>query len=445
MNSPILEDPDFRTATAFAKGLAKQYGVQALSPLILLCGFVIANRNGLLGGALKELNEADKVVDAAASGAGLKLSSEIEPLDEGTIPTDSALRDIFESSGNNVIGFVDGLLNTIPEWAVGGYLREEFFSEIVKCASTLAQSKGIKEISPELLVAGAFVAYRNGLLHERPSISEHLRINASSIQALIDAHGWTIDKVSNYHVKLPLDLSVTKALTRSGNQPSNPLIAALNAGMVTALKLGLKKRVAYHEAGHAVISKLLRPEIGIAEVTIVDRGEADGCVSYEKTCPYFQAPPSRDGVLDQICVSLAGRVAEQKKYGHHEVDAGATSDLANATQMAWDAITRFGLDFEFGPVSLAALSKAGSMSSGWLFDHAQRRLQEILKAGLERTETLVREQWDKVEAVAQILFKQKRLTEDELLNVLGMPTATTNQFAAASEENSTKKWIASVA
>jgi hypothetical protein len=54
--------------------------------------------------------------------------------------------------------------------------------------------------------------------------------------------------------------------------------------------------------------------------------------------------------------------------------------------MVWDAITRFGLDFEFGPVSLAVLSKAGSMSSGWLFDQAQRRLQEILKTGLEHKE-----------------------------------------------------------
>jgi hypothetical protein len=443
MNNLILEDPDFRTATAFAKGLAKQYGVPELSPLILLCGFILANRRGQLGGTLKELSEADKVVNAAASGAGLKLSSEIEPLDKGTIPTDSALREIFDSSGDNVTNFVNALLNTIPEWTVDAIFREKCFNEIAKFASAIAQSRGIKEISPELLVAGAFVAYRKGLLQERPSICEQLRINASSIQALIDAHGWTADNISKPRVELPLDSSVANALIQSGEQANNALIVALNAGMVTASKLFLKKRVAYHEAGHAVISKVLRPEIGITEVTIVDRGESDGCVSYEKTSPYFQAPPSRDGVLDQVCVSLAGRVAEQIKYGHNEVDAGATSDLANVTQMVWDAITRFGLDFEFGLVSLAALSKASSMSSGWLFDQAQRRLQEVLKAGLERTETLVKGQWDKVEAVAQTLFKQKRLTEDELLNVLGMPAGTTDRLV--SEENSTKKRIGLVA
>jgi hypothetical protein len=314
MNNPILEDPDFRTATAFAKGLAKQYGVQELSPLILLCGFILANRSGRLGVALKQLNAADKVVSAAASAVGLNLSEEIDPSDKEKIPTGPALREIFDNSRDNVIDFVDTLLNTIPEWTVDAIFREKCFNEIVKCASAIGQSKGIKEISPELLVAGAFVAYRKGLLHERPSICEHLRINASSIQALIDAHGWTIDNVSKPRVELPLGLSVSKALIQSGDQTTNPLIVALNAGMVTASKLSLKKRVAYHEAGHAVILKVLRPEIGIAEVTIVDRGESDGCVSYEKTSPYFQTPPSRDGVLDQVCVSLAGRVAEQRKY-----------------------------------------------------------------------------------------------------------------------------------
>jgi cell division protease FtsH len=220
---------------------------------------------------------------------------------------------------------------------------------------------------------------------------------------------------------------VANALIKSGDQTANPLIVALNAGMVTASKLLLKKRVAYHEAGHAVILKVLRPEIGIAEVTIVERGDSDGCVSYEKTSPYFQTPLSRESVLDQVCVSLAGRVAEQRKYGHNEVDAGATSDLANATEMVWDAITRFGLDFEFGPVNLAALTKAGPMSSGWLFDQAQRRLQEILKAGLERTEGLVNDQWHKVEAVAQILFEKKKLTEDELLNVMELSADALSQ------------------
>jgi ATP-dependent Zn protease len=90
-----------------------------------------------------------------------------------------------------------------------------------------------------------------------------------------------------------------------------------------------------------------------------------------------------------------------------------------ASLFAWDAITRLGLDFEFGPVSLVALSNAGAATSGWLFDQAQKRLQEVLKEGLQRTEKLMAENWVKVEAVAQVLFEKKKLTEDDLITIMG--------------------------
>ena len=117
-------------------------------------------------------------------------------------------------------------------------------------------------------------------------------------------------------------------------------------------------------------------------------------------------------------VSLAGRVSEQKKYGHDEIDAGAVSDLEAATRMAWDAITKYGLDFEFGPVNLEMFYKSGIITTGWLFDAAQRRLQEVLKEGLQKTETLIAENWGKVEAVALVLYEKKKLTEDDLLGIM---------------------------
>ena len=159
-------------------------------------------------------------------------------------------------------------------------------------------------------------------------------------------------------------------------------------------------------------------------MTILDKDDSAGHVSPDTTSPYFRLPRSREGVLDQVCVALAGRVAEQKKYGHDEVDAGATSDLSMATTMVWDAITNLGMDFEFGPVSLAALAKAGAVPSGWLFDQAQRRLQEILKEALQRTETLMKEHWAKVEAVAQVLLEKKILTEDDVVSIVENPSGS---------------------
>ncbi len=75
--------------------------------------------------------------------------------------------------------------------------------------------------------------------------------------------------------------------------------------------------------------------------------------------------------------------------------------------------------FRVGPVNLAVVAKAGATSTGWLFDQAQRRLHEVLKEGLQRTETLIAKNGVKIEAVAEVLFKKKKLTEDDLLTIMG--------------------------
>ncbi len=423
---PVLGNPNLSTAVGFAKGLAKQSGAKELSPLLLLCGFALANRAGKLKIKSKDLSAHDAVIDQAASAAGLKLSKKIIAFDKETLPTDTALRELFKTAGDSVSTLVDALLKSIdsspakslgPMKSIAAIAKEEGFSETVRFASAVARRKGFTDISPELLAAGAFHAYRAGLLRKRPAFCAHLAASEPSIKALIEAHGWGLEKLGQEGVALPLARSIEEAI-KGGDDDSDPLIVALNAGIGTASKILYKKRVAYHEAGHAVILKILRPELGITQVSIIDKDGADGYVSRDITSPCLKRL-SRENFLDEVCARLAGRVAEQKKYGHDEIDAGASSDLEVVVRTAWDAITKFGLDFEFGPVSLPALSKAGAISSGWLFDQAQRRLQEVLKEGLQRTETLMAENWGKVEAVAQVLFEKKKLTEDDLLTIMG--------------------------
>lgn len=298
--------------------------------------------------------------------------------------------------------------------------KEESFSEAVRFASAVARMKGLKSISPELLAAGAYFAYQKGHLSKRPSVCAHLAANELRLKTLIQTHGWMLGKVPTDDINLPLAPSIDNAL-KTGDDDSDPLIVILNVGIQRSSKELSKRRTAYHEAGHAVISKALRPDFGITQMTIVEDGETDGCTSFDTSSPSFQAfwtTPTREGFLDALCSLLAGRVAEQRKYGHNALDAGAASDLSLATEMVWDAITKYGLDFEFGPVSLPTLSRLAATSSGWLFDEAQRRLQEILKEGIERTETLVRERWSAIEAVATALFEKKTLMEDEIVSII---------------------------
>jgi hypothetical protein len=317
-------------------------------------------------------------------------------------------------------------------------IREDGFNRAIQYASAVARMKGLTNISPELLTAGAFLAVRDGLLQKRPSISAHLAANKPSVEALIEARGWIVkvsDATLNNEPPLPLGPEVENAL-KKGGKDCDPLIVALNVGIQTAEKFRMQRRIAYHEAGHAIVSNILRPKLGITGITIIEKHNADGCTSYDKSSPYFKSATSREDFLDEMCVCLAGRVAEQKKYGHDEIDAGAASDLAGATEQAWIAITRFGLDFEFGPINLEVLAKVSTKSSGWLFDEAQRRLQKILKESLQRTETLIAENWLKVEAVAQELFERKTLMEDDFLLIIAEAQNRTLEYNETIAESS---------
>ena len=121
-------------------------------------------------------------------------------------------------------------------------LAEEGFTETVRFASIIACQKGDKEISPEHLVAGAFFAYRRGLQRTRPAVCAHLAANEPSVKALIETRGWTLDGKPEDAGMLPLAPSVENAL-KGGDDESDPLMVALNAGIQPGSDILFKKEL----------------------------------------------------------------------------------------------------------------------------------------------------------------------------------------------------------
>jgi hypothetical protein len=197
----------------------------------------------------------------------------------------------------------------------------------------------------------------------------------------------------------------------------SPLVAALNAGIRLGAQILSKERTAYHEAGHAVVSYTMRPELTVVHVTIIEDGSSDGCTSFEPTSPFWDRFRRVD-LLTGVRVAMAGRLAEEIKFGADEGDTGAQSDIDQATRMAWKAISQSGLDGELGPVNLSVLAELSGNSGGFLFDKAQERLQILLKEAVKGVEGILRANWPKVEAVAQALLKGRELGDDDLLSVL---------------------------
>lgn len=191
---------------------------------------------------------------------------------------------------------------------------------------------------------------------------------------------------------------------------------------INTIKYGAKKETkkilnqiestAYHEAGHAVLSRMLMPDVKIEQITVLPREDALGFVSFAEN-----EDATNNTVQDmknKICVAMAGRVAQIKKYGPIEgVDTGASSDLMHATNTARLAISMFGMDEELGYTNIMT----GSMNT--LFkDDIDNAIKRWLREGQDSTFKHIDAYWDKITILAKILVKDGVVSGEELDEIL---------------------------
>ena len=173
------------------------------------------------------------------------------------------------------------------------------------------------------------------------------------------------------------------------------------------------QETAYHEAGHAVISKLMLPERKIEQITVVARSNFLGMVSYDSE---QQHDYHHDFLFGLTCVALAGRVAQKKQFGEKGIDSGASGDLTQAMQYAWLAIGQWGMDASLENINVEKLQ---SLSQQPYF---QTEIEESIKAWMkkatEKTEQLVDQNWNALEQVALSVLENEVLDEAELLEIM---------------------------
>ena len=109
-----------------------------------------------------------------------------------------------------------------------------------------------------------------------------------------------------------------------------------------------KRLTAYHEAGHAIVSKFLETSMDVKEVSIIPRGVAGGYTMYKTNEDKFYI--SRTEMKEKLVALLGGRAAE--KIALDEISTGASNDIEVATQVARDMVTVYGMSDEIGPISL---------------------------------------------------------------------------------------------
>jgi cell division protease FtsH len=165
---------------------------------------------------------------------------------------------------------------------------------------------------------------------------------------------------------------------------------------------------AIHEAGHAVILKTLFPNKEIEQITVTARSNALGFVSFNNEENFKNL--TKEDIFNHICVALAGRKAQIKKYGKNGIDTGASNDLQQAFDFAYKAIAFYGMDEEIGPINIVNLNKNidfieqinFNVNISELNDKILQKTVEWLKEADKKTKKLVDENWDKIEKLSLI-------------------------------------------
>lgn len=183
-----------------------------------------------------------------------------------------------------------------------------------------------------------------------------------------------------------------------------------------------KRLVAYHEAGHAVVAKLIPGADPVHEISIIPRGMAGG---YTLTLPeqdkYFI---SKLELLDEITQLLGGRVAE--KLVLDDISTGASNDIERATQMARKMVTEYGMSDSLGPVSYGGKHDEVFIGRDWgsqrfysenIAAAIDTEVKEIIESGYKRAEKLLTENIDKLHEVAEALLEKEKLDYKEFQEI----------------------------
>jgi len=195
-----------------------------------------------------------------------------------------------------------------------------------------------------------------------------------------------------------------------------------------------KKLVAYHEAGHAVVAKLLPNTPPVHEVTIIPRGRAGG---YTMLLPeedkYYM---SKSEMMDEIVHLLGGRVAESLVL--NDISTGAQNDIERATSIARKMVTEYGMSDRLGPMTFGTKSEEVFLGrdlgrtrnySEEVAAEIDREIKRIIEEAYKRAESLLKGNIEKLHRVAKALIEREKLNGEEFEKVFNGEDIEGVQFA----------------
>ncbi|KAF8337576.1 peptidase family M41-domain-containing protein [Cantharellus anzutake] len=289
-------------------------------------------------------------------------------------------------------------------------------------------------LDPALLRPGRFDRH---IAVDRPDVSGRRQIFAVHLRPLLLAPGITLEGMaqklsvltpgfSGADIANVCNEAALHAARRSGSHVEevdfDTAIERVLVGLERksrVLSKEEKKTVAYHEAGHAICGWFLEHADPLLKVSIIPRGI--GALGYAQYLPAERYLLSTPQLLDRMCMTLGGRVAEEIFFD--EITTGAQDDLQKVTKLAFEVCANYGMNEVIGPVSYGGkrgeteqFQKPFSEQTGQLLDAEVRKM--ITNAHKRTTELLTAKKAE-VEIIAKLLLEKEVITREDMVRELG--------------------------
>ena len=227
-------------------------------------------------------------------------------------------------------------------------------------------------------------------------------VNEAALRAVRQGRGLVLQE----------DLEESVETVLAGAQRKNAVLSPLE-----------KKIVAYHETGHALVAALQSHSAPVTKITIVPR--TSGALGYTMQVDSGEhSLMSRAELLNKIATLTGGRAAEELIFGADEVTTGASNDIEQATKLARAMVGRFGMTDEFDMVALEAVTNqylGGDTSLACAAETASRidaLVVDTVKAAHQKAAGLLRDNQDKLHALAEYLLEKETITGEEFMALL---------------------------
>ena len=180
-----------------------------------------------------------------------------------------------------------------------------------------------------------------------------------------------------------------------------------------------KRTIAYHEAGHATVSWILPHANPLVKVTIIPRGKALGAAWY---LPEERQITTREQMMEEVASLLAGRIAEEKFFGH--LSTGALNDLERVTKMCYAMVAYYGMSDEVG--SMSYYDSTGQSDMAFTKPYSERTAQQIddevralIAKARAMAEKVIDEHRDSLVELAELLLEREVVFTEDVERIFG--------------------------